>query len=141
MRSGSWLVAAVISSFLALSTLVTAQSATTSLHGTVFDPKGAVVVDATVTLTNPATGFTRTTKSDNQGGYQFPELQPATYEVTVSAPGFANVKETGIALLVNTPGTVNVNMQVSGGIVTVEVAGAAPMVNTVNAALGHAFDT
>ena len=141
MRSGSWLVAAVIGSFLALSTLGFAQSATTSLHGTVFDPKGAVVAGANVTITNPATGFTRTTKSDNQGGYQFLELQPATYEVTVSAPGFANVKETGIALLVNTPGTVNVNMQVSGGVVTVEVAGAAPMVNTVNAALGHAFDT
>ena len=51
------------------------------------------------------------------------------------------MKETGIQLLVNTPSTMNVTMQVSGGTVTVEVASAAPMVNTVNATLGHAFDT
>src|ERR1700730_9506238 len=141
MRSDSWLVAAVVSFFLALSTLAFAPSATTSLHGTVYDPKGAVVSGATVTITNPATAFTRTVQTDNQGAYQFPELQPATYELSVSAPGFALVKETGIQLLVNTPGTVNVTTQVSGGVITVEVAGAAPQATTVNAALGHAFDT
>src|ERR1700676_213158 len=141
MRFGSRLVAVVISTFLALGAMAFAQSATTSLHGTVYDPKGAVVSGATVTIANPATGFTRTVQTDNQGAYQFPELQPATYDLSVSAAGFAVVKETGIQLLVNTPGTVNVTTQVSGGVVTVEVAGAAPMVNTVNAALGHAFDT
>jgi hypothetical protein len=141
MRSGSRLVAAVIVSFVALGTLASAQSATTSLHGTVSDPRGAVVSGATVTITNASTGFTRSLTSDSQGSYQFLELQPATYELSVSAAGFATVKETGIQLLVNTPGTVNMTVQVSGGVVTVEVAGAAPMVNTVNAALGHAFDT
>src|ERR1700730_12023845 len=141
MRFSSTLAASIIASFLALGSLAFAQSATTSLHGTVYDPKGAVVPGATVTITNPATGFTRTVQTDNQGAYQFPELQPATYELSLSAPGFALVKETGIQLLVNTPGTVNVTTQVSGGVITVEVAGSAPMVNTVNAALGHAFDT
>ena len=141
MRSSSRLSVAVICSFLAFVTFAFGQSATTSLHGTISDPKGAVVPEATVTIANPATGFTRTMKSDNQGGYQFLDLQPATYDLTASAPGFANVNEKGIVLQVNTPGTVNVNMQVTGGVVTVEVAGAAPMVNTVNAALGHAFDT
>jgi Carboxypeptidase regulatory-like domain len=141
MRSRSWQATALIGTFLALGTLAAAQSATTSLHGTVSDPKGAVVAGAAVTITNPATGFTRTTKSDNQGGYQFIELPPATYELGVNATGFAAVKESGIQLLVNTPGTVNVNLQVAGGVVTVEVAGSAPLVNTVNAAIGHAFDT
>ena len=141
MRSSSWLVAVVITSFLALGTLAGAQSATTSLHGTVYDPKGAVVSGAAVAITNPATGFTRSTKSDSQGVYQFLDLPPATYELAVNAAGFASVKETGIQLLVSTPGTVNVNLQVSGGVVTVEVVGSAPLVNTVNAALGHAFDT
>ena len=118
-----------------------AQSATTSLHGTIYDPKGALVTAAEVTISNSSTGFSRSTKSDSQGSYQFLELPPATYELAVAATGFAAVKETGIQLLVNTPGTVNVNLQISGGTVTVEVAGSAPLVNTVNAAIGHAFDT
>jgi len=140
MRSGSWLVA-VICSLLALGTLAGAQSATTSLHGNVYDAKGAVVAGTDITITNSATGFTRSTKSDSQGAYQFLELPPATYELTAHASGFAAVKMSGIQLLVNTPGTVNVNLQVAGEVVTVEVAGSAPMVNTVNAALGHAFDS
>ena len=111
------------------------------MRGTVYDPKGAVVSGASIVLANPATGFTRSTKTDGQGVYQFLDLPPATYELTASSSGFAAVKETGIQLLVATPGTVNLNLQVTGGTVTVEVAGTAPLVNTVNAALGHAFDS
>ncbi len=139
MRSGSRLVAAVIVSFVALGTLASAQSATTSLRGTVYDPKGAVVPDATVTITNSAKGFTQITKTDGQGRYQFLELPPAIYSVSVSAAGFATVNQTGVELLVSTPGTMNMNMQVAGSTVTVEVAGTAPLVNTINASLGHAF--
>ncbi len=118
-----------------------AQSASTSLRGTVYDPKGAVVGDATVTLSDPATGLIRSTKSTSQGNYQFLELPPATYNLAVGAPGFATMEQAGIQLLVNTPATVNVKLQVAGGTVTVEVAATVPMINTVDATLGHAFDT
>ena len=141
MRRDARAVTLWVGFLLAFSTLLLAQTATTSLRGTVYDPKGAVVSSATVTINNPATGFSHTIKTDGQGNYQFLQLPPATYKLTVAAPGFANVDETGIELLVGTPSTVNVNLQVSGGTVTVEVAGSAPMVNTVNATLGHAFDT
>jgi Carboxypeptidase regulatory-like domain len=66
---------------------VSAQSATTSLGGTVYDVKGAVVEGASVTLVNPTTRFTRVTKSAAQGNYQLLELPPAAYDLTVSAPG------------------------------------------------------
>ena len=82
-----------------------AQSATTSLHGTIYDPKGALVTAAEVTISNSSTGFSRSTNSDSQGSYQFLQLPPGTYDVAVAATGFAAVKETGIQLLVNTPGT------------------------------------
>src|SRR3984957_1926972 len=141
MRSGSCAVAVLVVCFTAFNILVSAQSATTSLRGTVYDPKGAVVSGSDVKLNNPATGFTRSTKSDNQGAYQFLDLPPATYQLMVTASGFGTVKETNIELLVNSPATVNVNMQVAGGTVTVDVTGSAPMVNTVNASLGHAFDS
>ena len=122
-----------------LSLLSWAQIATTSLRGTIYDSKGAVVSGANVTISNAATGFSRTVKSDNQGNYQFLELPPATYELVVSVKGFALVKQTGVQLLVASPATLNVTMQVEGGTVTVEVAGTAPLVNTQDASLGHAF--
>jgi len=126
-------------SLLAFSAFLVGQSATTSLHGTVYDPKGAVISGAKVMLTNPATGFTRSGKSDTQGNYQFLELPPATYTLDVDAAGFAGYKQTGVQVFVATPATVNVNMQVTGGTITVEVAGTAPLVNTQDATLGHAF--
>jgi hypothetical protein len=138
MRCGSRVVILLIA-FLALSTLALAQTATTSLRGTVYDAKGAVVAGATVTITNPATGFKRTVKSDGQGNYQFLEMPPAKYDLIVDAQGFAEMKQSGLELQVASPATLNVNMQVTGGTVTVEVSSSAPLVNTQDASMGHAF--
>ena len=132
------LVASLLT-ILTLSTFLLAQTATTSLRGTVTDPKGAVVSGASVTLSDPATGFSRTTNTDSQGAYQFLELPPSTYQMTVSSSGFSTIKQNDIKLMVSTPATVNVAMQVTGGTVTVEVTGEAPLVNTTDATLGHAF--
>ncbi|MFZ0420539.1 MAG: carboxypeptidase-like regulatory domain-containing protein [Candidatus Sulfotelmatobacter sp.] len=132
-------VTRLVGFFLAMSALVLAQTATTSLRGTVYDAKGAVVAGASVTINNPATGFSRTIKSDGQGNYQFLELPPAKYELTVDARGFATMKQSGVELQVASPATLNINMQVTGGTVTVEVSGTAPLVNTQDASMGHAF--
>lgn len=139
MRSGSWLVAAVISFVVVFSTLVFAQSATTSLHGTISDVKGAVVSGASVTLTNSATGFSRTVKTDDQGAYQFIEVPPSTYLLTVTAAGFATTKRENVVLQVSSPATVNLALQVQGGSIIVDVTGEAPVVNTEDATLGNNF--
>ena len=138
MRTANVLALALVLSvpFFSLS----AQVATTSLRGTVFDEKGAVVNDATVTISDPATGFSRTTNTSAQGEYQFPQLPPANYQLTTTAHGFAAIKQTGIKLLVDTPTTLNVTLRVAAENVTVEVAATTPMVNTQNATLGHAFE-
>jgi len=141
MRSGSRVVTLLVSFLLAVSMLVSAQTATTSLRGAVTDPKGAVVVNAAVTISDPATGLSRNGTTNGQGEYQFLELPPATYELTVRAPGFATVIERGIQLLVRTPGTVNVTLKVAGGSETVEVTAAVTLINTEDASMGHAFDT
>ncbi|HEV2399545.1 MAG TPA: carboxypeptidase-like regulatory domain-containing protein [Candidatus Sulfotelmatobacter sp.] len=130
----------VLGFLLALTTFAFTQSATTSIHGTVTDSKGAVVVGATVTLSDPATGVSRDTKTTDQGVYQFLEIPPATYQLTVTAQGFAVIKETNIQLLVRTPATLNVTMQVAGGTEVVEVNAAAALINTEDASMGHAFD-
>jgi hypothetical protein len=130
---------AFVISLLAINTLVWAQS-TTSLHGTIYDAKGAVVSGASVTLNNPATGFSRAVKSDEQGVYQFLQVPPSTYTVVVNASGFAAINQSDVVLQVSSPATLDFRLQVQGTAVTVEVTGAATVVNTEDASQGHAFN-
>jgi hypothetical protein len=115
------------------------QSATTSLRGTISDSQGGLLPAASVSISNAATNFSRSTRSDSQGAYQFQELPPATYDVTVSAGGFATMRTSGLALLVNTPAALNFSLKIAGVQTVVEVASGAPLVNSQDATLGHAF--
>jgi hypothetical protein len=120
---------------------VTAQTGSSSLRGTVTDPKGASVPNAEVTITNTQIGITLTTHTDRGGNYQFLEVRPATYTMTVSASGFSTMKQSGIVLLVSTPTTNDVQMQISTGITTVEVMSSAQAINTQDATIGNAFNS
>jgi hypothetical protein len=140
MHPASRPVAVLISSILALVSLGFSQSATTSLRGTISDAKGAVISGATVTLSSAATGFSRSAKSDDQGIYQFLEVPPSTYLMTIAAAGFATTKRENVVLQVSSPATVNLALQVQGGSVIVDVTSEAPMVNTQDATLGNNFN-
>jgi hypothetical protein len=59
-----------------------------SITGTVTDPSGAVVPNATVTATNNATNEKTTQNSSSSGVFTLSPLNPGTYTVTFSAPGF-----------------------------------------------------
>jgi hypothetical protein len=126
---------------LVLSILGWGQSSTTSLRGTVFDPQHAIVVGVDVTLSNSSTGFSRSTKTDNHGVYQFLQIPPGTYSLTVSQAGFATIKQEGLQLLVNVPATSDVTLRVKGEMAVVEVAGNTVQVNSDDATLGNAFGT
>jgi multidrug efflux pump subunit AcrA (membrane-fusion protein) len=76
MRSGSRVFALSAVVILALSSLILAQTATTSLRGTVTDPKGAVLPGAVVTIVDVQNGYSRTVKTDGHGEYQFLQLPP-----------------------------------------------------------------
>src|SRR5258708_19616831 len=91
MRSGLGVVSLLVGFLLAFSILASAQTATTSLRGAITDPKGAVLPGATVTLNNPATGFSRTTKSGNDGEYHFLQVPPATYLMTRTLSSFSTI--------------------------------------------------
>jgi len=140
MRCSTRAVVLLAASFVASSTIGFAQSATSSLRGTVSDAHGAVLAGATITLSNSATGFSRAIKSDDQGFYQFLQILPATYVLTASAGGFATIKRDNVVLQVSSPATLNLTLQVQGGSVIVDVTGEAPQVNTQDAALGNNFN-
>jgi hypothetical protein len=116
--------------------------ATTSLGGRVTDNTGAVIPGATLQLVLAATGATRTNKTNASGEFQFSQLAPGRYNLTVSAAGFASVEKTGMDLLVSQPETVNMTLTIAS--VTTQVAvtsEAQPALNTTDATMGNAFDS
>src|SRR5579871_6243606 len=80
------LALAVLLAALPLNAQVDVSSAT--LKGTVLDPTAAVVPGATVTVTNPDRGFTKTVTTGEDGSYQIPLLQPGVYRLEVTREGF-----------------------------------------------------
>src|SRR5690349_2009933 len=130
MRSGSRAVILAVGFFLLIGGLAWSQVATTSIRGTVFDAKGAVVTEATVSLENPSTGFSRSMKTNGQGQYEFVQIPPATYTISATATGFAKARMVGVQLLVNTPATQNFNLNVATAAEVVEVQGQTELVNT-----------
>ncbi|HKD44889.1 MAG TPA: carboxypeptidase-like regulatory domain-containing protein, partial [Candidatus Angelobacter sp.] len=72
-----------------LSAYAQVDYSTATLRGIVLDPQGAVVSGATITVTNPSTGVTKTVNTQGDGTYRIPALPPGTYQITVDAPGFA----------------------------------------------------
>ena len=104
--------------------------ATGDLRVTVKDPKGEVVNNATVTVQDTAKGVERTATSDGQGGYSVRLLPPGTYTVTVEAPGFTRIENTGVAVTVGGLVELLVTLTVSGGREIVEVSSQAALVET-----------
>src|SRR4051812_15450834 len=131
----------LLSAVLILNLATSAQTATTSLHGTVVDPKGGVLPGATVRIVSPATGFKRDTTSGQDGFYQFLQLPPGTYTVTADAANVGKVDVKDVRLLVNQPTTLDLTVKLAGATTTVEVRGEAPTVNTQDATIGNAFNT
>jgi Carboxypeptidase regulatory-like domain len=141
MRSGLRVVAVVAVCLTAFNILVSAQSATTSLHGIVSDPKGGVLPQASVIIESRATGFSRSAKTDGEGVYEFSQIPPGTYTVTAVASGFGTTKINNVQLLVNSPATQNLTLAVAASSTVVEVQGQTELVNTQDASIGNAFDS
>ena len=129
-------VVAMVFFFLPFTSL--AQQATTSLAGVVTDPSGGVLPGAAVTITRPATGQTLTTTTNARGQYQFSQLAPGTWNVTISAKGFADQTKVG-TLLVSKPATIPFTMSVQALAQTVNVSAETETLNTTDASLGNAI--
>ncbi len=121
-----------------LSTVAWAQNATTSLRGTITDPSGALVVTATVTLTNDVTKATQTQQVNSSAFYSFSQLAPGRYTVSATATGMGTLSQ-HIELLVSQPATVNFALPVVGTNETVEVTDTSTL-NFTDATLGNAIN-
>src|SRR4051794_6079891 len=83
-----------------------------SLVGTVQDPSGATIPNATVTITNTGTGQTIDTKTDQAGRFDVLNLLPGTYELKVTGAGFRTYTKTGIPVAANTVARQDVQLEV-----------------------------
>jgi outer membrane receptor protein involved in Fe transport len=139
-RDGSLRCAFLLLAVSLLATLpVLAQKITGDISGTVQDTTGAVVKDAKVTATNYATGETRSATTSDSGFYRILELPPGKYKVTAIAPGFkTSTRDAQVGLSLVTQS----DFQLQPGQVseTIEVEGAAPLVETTEDRLSTLFE-
>jgi hypothetical protein len=116
--------------FLACITPAVAQTYTEgSIAGTVFDPSGAVVPNAPITIHNDGTNADAHLISDGSGYYKAAQLPAATYTLTVNATGFAPFKEINVIVEVGETTEVSPHLATAGATSNVVVTGEAPILN------------
>ena len=109
---------------------ILAQTLDTGILGTVTDEQGTVVPGATVTFTQPATGFTRIVMTGPDGGYEVRYLRPGEYSVEVQLTGFRTERRKGITLQLSQLARIDVRLRVGEIRDTVEVTAAPPLLQT-----------
>jgi Carboxypeptidase regulatory-like domain/TonB dependent receptor-like, beta-barrel/TonB-dependent Receptor Plug Domain len=114
---------------------VHAQVVGATLSGTVTDPSGAAIPGAKISIKNRATAETTVVTTDSAGFYSAPNLLPGSYDVTVTAPGFATQLESNLTLTVGQQQSLNVALKVGQATQQVEVTGAAPTVELASSAI------
>ena len=111
-----------------------------SIVGAVTDVSGASVPGSKATLTNTATGETRTTQTDQSGNYEFLNLAPGPYRVDVEKPGFKHFTKDAIQVVVQASVRVDVQMQIGDVGQTVEVNATAVALQTESATISQAVE-
>lgn len=126
----------------ALAALPAGAQENSYLTGVVTDPSGAVVVDATVTLTNPSISYTATKKTNGIGVYEFSDVPPApNYSIVISKEGFSTMTLNRIILNVGNKETQNAQLSIGDSKVTVEVTSKqTETLNTTDATIGSNID-
>src|ERR1700733_12725038 len=122
-----------------LTQFASAQQTLGAITGTVTDPSGALVSDATVKAVNIATNLEVVAHTKN-GSFVIPDLPGGTYRVTVTKDGFKTETHTRILVSGNRTTTVNTSLVVGSTGATVEV-NSVPLMNQVDTTIGYVVDT
>ena len=125
-----------LAAFLAAAIVAPAQVSTGELIGAVSDSTGAVVGNAKISATNPATGVTRETTSSDNGEYIVTLLPPGTYTVSAEASGFRKTVQNEVTLQINQRLRLDIQLQVGQVSETVEVTAAPPLLESQSSSVG-----
>jgi len=133
---------AVLAAVLILPAVVGAQITTATIVGTISDPSGAAVPNATVTAKNADTGLTRTVTTGDDGSFRVEFLPVGNYTIDVTATsGFKKAFRDSIVLRVNDTARMDFVLEVGSVDEQVTVTSAPPEINTSNAELGRTVQT
>ncbi len=123
--------------FLFAASAAFAQFDSGSVLGTVRDKTGGAIAAAKVTLENMDTGIRAVRQTDNEGNYEFPGVRVGRYRVSAEQAGFATAVATEIIVNVNARQRVDLDMAVGQVTETVEVTGAATILETESSQRGQ----
>src|SRR5437016_4418438 len=131
--------------FLMLALGLQAQTVQGVVTGTVFDPTGAVLPRAEITLTNVATNIEQKQIASSDGSFRFNLVPPGVYNLSVKAPGFREKRITEIRVEPSQTTPVNIGLSVASDITSVQVVASENLVQTASAELAttvnHEFIT
>lgn len=129
MRKFTFLMV-LIASFSLLNLLAVGQTINGTISGTVADQQGAVIQGATVTAKNPATGFTRTVTTDDNGNFRIVGLPVATYQVRVEKTGFKAAVNDSVTANVGSDTDIRFQLEAGTVDVVVEVTSSGELLDT-----------
>src|SRR5882724_10878514 len=109
---------------------VGAQIRSGTITGTVTDPSGALVVDATVVVTNAGTNVASSTKTTSAGDYTIPYLEAGTYTISVTKAGFETFETTGVRIASSQTARIDATMKLGSTETKVEVSASAEQLQT-----------
>jgi outer membrane receptor protein involved in Fe transport len=129
--------------FIALLSTAFAQTSRGSLSGTVTDSQGALVANASVTITQHGTSVTRQTTTNSAGIYRFDAVDLGTYDVSVKSAGFAIENKTGVEIQSARNASIDFALKVGNAseVVNVEASGLEVQLDTTDQARGQHFET
>src|ERR1700736_1495795 len=127
---------ALVAVLTLFSPFVLPQIDTGAIVGTVRDPTGAAVPNATVSVTNAATGVSQSTTTNGAGEYQFTALLPGTYSVKATAAGFSTQVTNAVQIDVQSRPAIDFSLQVGEARQVVEVQATTPLLQTQTADVG-----
>ena len=126
----------VLTAILRCISLSPAQSTNSSVTGRVVDPDSAVIVGAEVTIINSETKIRFTGLTNHDGIYLISDIQPGTYFVQVSKPGYKVVLKPDVVLHIEAVVALNFTLTLGSVSESVTVLGGAPPVNTEASSMG-----
>ncbi len=118
-----------------------AQTASAALFGTVVDESSAVAPAVTVTAREQSTGFTRSTVTNQEGGYTLEALPPGWYTVTAVKPGFRATAAERVQLTVSQKAVLDLKLFVGEERQSITATAAVSPVQSNEASIGYLFDS
>jgi hypothetical protein len=126
--------------FLICAVAAFAQGDRGTITGTVTDPTGAVVPNATIQITNSDTSAVYKVATTTTGNYTLANLPVGTYVLTVEASGFKKFERPGLVVQVAETERVDAVLQVGASTDTVTVSAEAPLLKTESGEVSHQVD-